>query len=221
VQSPDNAASSSTQELFHQVAELPAEQRSAFLTAACGDNVARRQRVERLLAADSHPSPDWEFAAVEAFARGGPIDPLPDYTARSFGPYRVLDRIGTGGMGVVYKAVREDNEYQQTVAIKLLPGGLDTPDRVERFRHERQILANLVHPHIARLLDGGTTAEGLPYLVLDFVEGLALDLFVQQKNPSLTEKLRLFRRIADAVQFAHPQPGGALRSQTGEYSGGV
>ena len=174
-----------------------------MLAAECGDDVLLREYVERMLEADSNPSPDWQFDAMEAFARGGPVERLPDYTERSFGPYRVVERIGMGGMGVVYKAIREDNEYRQTVAIKILPGGLDSPASVERFRHERQILANLVHPNIARLLDGGTTEEGLPYLVLDFVEGLALDRYAEKTAPALTEKLRLFRRIADAVQFAH------------------
>jgi tetratricopeptide (TPR) repeat protein len=191
------------QEVFHAAAGLPAEHQPAFLDGACAGDVELRHQVERLLNADRVPNPDWQVPALEAFARHGGVEPAPDYTARSFGPYRVIERIGSGGMGVVYKAVREDNEYRQTVAIKILPGGFDTPDRVDRFRHERQILANLVHPNIARLLDGGTTEEGLPYLVLEFVEGLPMDRFAKQTNPPVERRLRLFRRIADAVQFAH------------------
>lgn len=192
----------STQDLFHRAAALAAEQQPGFLDAVCGGNAERRLRLERMLAADCNPHPDWQVAALEAFARQVGEPPV-DYIARSFGSYRALERIGSGGMGVVYKAVREDDEYRQTVAIKILPGGLDTPDRIERFRHERQVLANLVHPNIARLLDGGTTDEGLPYLVLDFIEGLPLDHFVEQTAPPLADRLRLFHRVADAVQFAH------------------
>ncbi len=200
---PDEPVPLTTRDLFERALDLPVEQRRDFLKAECGENAARRWRLERMLAADSNPNPDWQFAAMEAFARRGGTEPAPDYSERSLGPYRLLARIGSGGMGVVYKAVREDDQYRQTVAIKILPGGFDTPDRVERFRHERQILANLVHPHIARLLDGGTTDEGLPYLVLDFVEGLPLDRFVQQRPLPLADRLRLFQKIADAVQFAH------------------
>ncbi|MCU1260381.1 MAG: serine/threonine protein kinase with repeat [Bryobacterales bacterium] len=209
VQSPDDDSESSlgrqhpAQELFHRAAALTAEQWPGFLDRACGGNAALRLRVERMLAADGKPNPDWQVSALEAFARRDGGEPEMDYAVRSFGRYRVLKRIGSGGMGVVYKAVREDDQYRQTVAIKILPCGLDTPDSVQRFRHERQVLANLVHPSIARLLDGGATDDGLPYLVMDFVEGLPLDTFVKQTAPSMADRLRLFQRVCDAVQFAH------------------
>src|ERR1035438_387150 len=111
---------SSTQAIFHDAAALSAADQPAFLDAACNGNPERRLRLERMLAADSSPHTDWQVPALEAFVRHGGVS-LPDYTARSFGPYRVVERIGSGGMAVVYKAVREDAEYRQRVAIKVLP----------------------------------------------------------------------------------------------------
>lgn len=193
----------SADELFHRAAALPACEQAAFLSEECAGNSDLRHRLEKMLESDRDPHPDWQVAALEAAARHGGAEPLPDYTARIFGRYRATERLGRGGMGVVYKAVREDDEYQQTVAVKILPGGFDTPDRIERFRHERQILASLVHPHIARLLDGGTTADGLPYLVMEFIDGLPLDQYAERAASSIEARLRLFQRVADAVQFAH------------------
>lgn len=126
-------------------------------------------------------------------------EPLP----RTLGRYRLLSVLGHGGMSVVYLAERIDGEYEQRVAIKLLPRGLDTADRVARFRAERQILAVLDHPGIAKLLDGGTTEEGLPYLVMEYVEGEPIHRFARRKSLDLEQRLRLFLRVCDAVHFAH------------------
>jgi tetratricopeptide (TPR) repeat protein len=190
-------------ELFDDAVLLPPAEQEAFLAAACAGDSVLRQRIERMLKADRAPNPDWKLPALEAVARRGEAETTAEFIPRWFGRYCTTERIGSGGMGVVYKAVREDDEYRQTVAVKVLYGGVDTPDLVARFRKERQILAQLVHPNIARLLDGGSTEEGLPYLVLEFVDGLPLNRYLEETAPSLEDRLRLFQRIADAVQFAH------------------
>ena len=122
---------------------------------------------------------------------------------RRIGPYRVVREIGRGGMGAVYLAARADEQFEQRVAIKLIKRGMDTDDIIRRFRTERQILANLRHPHIATLLDGGITEEGLPYFAMDYVEGAPIDQYCDQHKLSIRNRLNLFRMICSAVQFAH------------------
>src|SRR5207237_765425 len=121
---------------------------------------------------------------------------------RRFGPYRVLERVGAGGMGVVYKAVRDD-DFQKTVAIKVLPCGFETAGRVESFYRERQILATLEHPNIAALLDGGASVDGAPYLVMEYVEGAPLDRYAEEQALSVEGRLRLFLQVCGAVEYAH------------------
>jgi serine/threonine-protein kinase len=142
---------------------------------------------------------------------GGPADPdQPTLTSddrraqpdRRIGPYRVLREIGQGGMGTVYLAARDDDEYQKRVAIKVVRG-VDSAEVVRHFRRERQILAGLEHPNIARLLDGGSTEDGLPYLVMQHVEGLPIDRFCDERKLSVRERLELFRGVCAAVQHAH------------------
>jgi len=119
------------------------------------------------------------------------------------GAYRLLGEIGSGGMGRVWLAERGDGEYRQQVAIKLLKRGMDSDEILARFRAERQALADLSHPHIARLVDGGITREGLPYLVMEYVQGLPLDEYCRQNDPDLRSRLELFLGICDAVHHAH------------------
>jgi serine/threonine protein kinase len=120
---------------------------------------------------------------------------------RRIGPYRIVEEIGRGGMGEVYRAVRADGQYTKEVAIKLVQGGPGA--LLERFRHERQILASLEHFNIARLLDGGTTDAGVPYLVMELVEGTRIDDYCERQKLSIHDRLRLFLQVCDAVQFAH------------------
>src|SRR6185295_13111132 len=125
------------------------------------------------------------------------------WTGRRIGPYRIVRPLGHGGMGAVYLAVREDAEFHKQVAIKTLKFELDSGPAVARFRHERQILAHLEHPHIARLLDGGTTDHGTPYIVLEYVDGVQIAEWCQQKQLTIHDRLRLFSEVCDAVQYAH------------------
>jgi serine/threonine-protein kinase len=121
---------------------------------------------------------------------------------RRVGPYRLIEPLGRGGMGVVYRAARADREFEKEVAVKFIPQGLETAERERRFRTERQILANLEHPAIARLLDGGVTDDGFPYLVMELVDGEPIDRYCRERRLSLRRCLELFIEVAEAVQFA-------------------
>lgn len=121
------------------------------------------------------------------------------------GAYRILQELGRGGMGVVYLAERADGVYQQQVAVKVLQEGVFTAALAERFRQERQMLAGLTHPGIARLLDGGVLGDGRPYLVLEFVDGLPIDRYCEERGLDTRARMRLFLRVAEAVQAAHQQ----------------
>src|SRR5690606_25102516 len=119
------------------------------------------------------------------------------------GAYRIVHEIGRGGMGVVYLAERADEEFEKRVALKVVKRGMDTDEVLRRFRHERQILASLEHPNIARLLDGGATSDGRPYLVMEHVEGEPIDAYCDRRRLGIRERLELFRAVCDAVQHAH------------------
>jgi serine/threonine protein kinase len=140
------------------------------------------------------------------------------------GSYRLLKELGRGGMGTVYLAERADGLYEHQIAIKILQEGLSTPALIARFSQERQLLARLSHPGICRLLDGGTTAEGRPYLALDYIDGMPIDRFCEEQALSVTNRLKLFLKVAAAVQDAHQQlilhldikPGNVLVTKEGE-----
>ena len=119
------------------------------------------------------------------------------------GPYRLISEIGHGGMGTVYLAVRADAAFEQRVAIKILKRGMDTDAIAARFRHERQILASLTHPNIARLLDGGTTSDGLPYFAMEYVDGRQLVDYCESRGLDTSARLAIFRQVCAAVQYAH------------------
>jgi tetratricopeptide (TPR) repeat protein len=188
-----------TPERWHQVrdilyaaSQLQGGVRLQYLSESCAEDTALREEVERLLSAL-----DKSNGFLEPESRG----PL-DTRALRIGPYLILGHAGRGGMGVVYHAVRDD-EYRQEVAIKLVRAGMETDFLIARFRLERQALALLNHPNIARLLDGGTTPDGLPYLVMEWVEGQPITEYCQSHHPGLRERLQLFLNIGDAVEHAH------------------
>ncbi len=192
------------QYLFEAALELDAAGRDAFLRRECSGNAALLAELRGLLAGDvaAELNPSWERPAIESEI--GRLGPLPDeHLGETIGPYRLMEAIGSGGMGKVYRAVRADDEFHQSVAIKLIRSGEDAGEIVQRFRLERQILANLQHPNIARLLDGGTTSRGLPYLVMEYIDGEPLDAWCAKHQPSLGERLRMFRQVCAAVQYAH------------------
>jgi tetratricopeptide (TPR) repeat protein len=179
--------------------EQPNEiERAAFVTKACADDTALRREVQSLL---EQPDDELDAAAeVIGIAHAHPIHAAS--IGRKIGSYELVRELGRGGMGTVWLARRADQQFEKLVAIKLLKRGTDTEEVLRRFYAERQILARLDHPNIARLLDAGET-EDLPYFVMEYVNGAWLTDFVQTENLSLGERLRLFIKICSAVQFAH------------------
>ena len=191
------------EELYHAAAELPASGQAEFVARNCAGNERLREAVMSLLAAGRVTPQSWEHGALEMEARHSALDLSPARPDEFFGPYRILRCIASGGMGFVYEALRDDAEFLKRVAVKLVQKGLDDPGAVERFRSERQILAQLEHPNIARLLDGGTTRDGVPYLVMECVDGERIDRFVASHSLGRTERLKLFLAVCEAVQHAH------------------
>src|SRR5918998_3356840 len=166
------------EEVFQAALDLPAGERQGFVAEV------------RAGGADPATNP----------VTGGFVDPA---IGRRIGAYRVVREIGRGGMGAVYLAERADGEFRQRVAVKLIKRGMDTDFILRRFRNERQILATLDHPYIARLLDGGTTDDGLPYFVMEYIEGAPLYRYSDERQLAVAERLRLFSMVCDAVNYAH------------------
>lgn len=183
-------------------------ERAAYLDEACGGDAELRAEVESLLGAYSRAGTFIERPAVlqltTTLEGDGSAAPLDDPNlGRALGPYVIEDVIGRGGMGTVYRGRRADREFEQRVAIKMIRRGMDSELVVRRFRHERQILASLDHPNIGRLFDGGTSADGLPYFVMEFVDGLPIDRYADDRQLSTVDRLRLCLGVFDAVQHAH------------------
>lgn len=198
------------QQLFLSALEHPIEDRAMFLAQSEIDP-AIRDRVEQLLAADADPatvlagSSENLLAAVGAGGGGlreaaGVIGEAGVEGGR-VGPYRLLKRIADGGMGTVYLA--EHDEFEQRVAVKLIKRGMDTAEIVRRFAGERQILARLEHPNIARLLDGGVTDDGLPWFSMEYVDGEPIDAYCTRRNLPVRDRLSLFASVCEAVRYAH------------------
>ncbi len=186
--------------LFDEAADLPPSAREGFLDSQCGGDSGLRDEVLSLLRHDSGEEPSF-LAALESVAAGLIDDD--DVEGRGMGSYRIEKEIGRGGMSVVYLAVRADGEFRKRVAIKLIKRGMDTDAVMERLRQERRILAALEHPSIARLLDGGTTADGRPWLAMEYVEGLPIDRFCEEHKLSREDRCGLIIRVCDAVAYAH------------------
>ncbi len=191
--------------LLDSALDLAGDERSAFLDRACAGNPALRARVDALLAADAVSGSLLDRPVLDSVP--GLLeeddDREPGAKVDRIGPWRVVREIGRGGMGVVYLAERADGQFEQRVALKLIKRGLDTDEIVGRFERERQILARLEHPHIARLVDGGVTDEGLPYIAMEYVEGVPLTEHCRSRGLGLAEVLGLFDQVCEAVQYAH------------------
>jgi serine/threonine-protein kinase len=180
--------------LFGAALERAPQEWPAWLDAACGGDAALRDEVRSLLAAHREGG--------SLLPEPGPpsADPL---IGQQVGPYEVQQRLGGGGMGVVYLAARVDGQFRKRVALKVLKPGMDSEEILRRFRMERQILAALDHPNIARLLDGGTTERGLPFFAMEYVEGRPIHEYCGQEGLPVRARLELFRTVCAAVQFAH------------------
>ena len=214
-------------ELFEAALELDSAQRASFLAENCRAE-GLRQVVEKLLvnyheagnflkSPALNPSVSASLTTPQSQPESKPVlgapsdiqvsatgaeseDPM---VGRQFGAYRLLRRVGQGGMAAVFLADRADDEYRKQVAVKLVQPGFDKRELLDRFRKERQTLAGLDHPNIVRLLDGGSTPEGLPFLVMDYVEGVPIDEYCDQHKLSVNDRLHLFGKVCDAVQYAH------------------
>ncbi|HSS18921.1 MAG TPA: protein kinase [Pyrinomonadaceae bacterium] len=197
--------------IFQTAVDLGLEERRRYLAEACAHDNTLKSDVENMLS--QHDSAGSlleeplfgetelnELGSLEALADAEESDPM---LGRRLGSYQIEREIGRGGMGAVYEAVRADKEFQMRVAIKLVKRGMDTDFILRRFRTERQILAALEHPHIARLLDGGTTDDGLPYFVMEFIEGQPLYNYCDANQLTIGERLKLFMSICDALHYAH------------------
>lgn len=185
--------------VFVEASELPETERSAFLDK-CGADL--RFEVERLLKADSEAE---DFILEPAMVEIGLVEEdTPDfYVGKQIDSYRIIREVGRGGMGTVYLADRADEAFDRQVAVKLIKRGMDTNAVLKRFVMERQILANLEHPNIASLLDGGSTTDGLPYLVMEFVEGEPITKYCDSHHLDINERLELFQKVCSAVSYAH------------------
>ncbi len=217
------------EQLCHAALEREQDQQAAFLESACAGDRALRQEVESLLAHRTQAEHFIEAPALEMAAEALAQDEsyrsavVPRLVGRVLSDYRIVDKLGDGGMGEVYRAVRADGTYEKQVAIKLVQSGLSTDYFLARFKNERQILASLDHPNIARLIDGGSTEEGLPYVVMEFIEGQRIDEYCEQHRLDIPERLKLFCTVCSAVQYAHKnlvvhrdlKPGNILVTQEG------
>jgi serine/threonine protein kinase/tetratricopeptide (TPR) repeat protein len=181
------------------VIDLPAVERATRIDELCADNPELRAEVESLLAANDRASAFLDSGVQPARE----LAPCFSLSGKQLGPYQLFEPIGQGGMGSVHRAERTDGRFQKQVAVKVALAALHSPELLRRFSAEQQILATLEHPNIARLLDAGVTPEGLPYFVMEFVEGTPVDEFSNARQLSIRESLRLFQSICSAVSYAH------------------
>jgi serine/threonine protein kinase len=199
----DPARLQAVEAIFHAALDVEPSQLEQFLAEHCAGDASLRGDVESLLAAHRRADGfiDTPLATLdEHLFEDEEADRL---IGQTIGHWEILKRIGTGGMGAVYLARRADRQYEQQVALKLIKRGMDTEAMLRRFRNERQILASFDHPNIARLLDGDTTEDGLPYFVMEYVEGLPIDEYCDLKALDVTGRLQLFRQVCAAVSYAH------------------
>ena len=186
-------------ELFHAAREISLPLRDAWLEAQTGGEDATRDEVRSLLAAERRHE---DLSAQAACASGDPPAP-PERLSERFGPYRTERLLGQGGMGAVYLARRVDGQFDQVVALKVMAAPLADGEFFRRFHTERQVLASLNHANITRLLDGGVSSAGDPYLVMEYVDGVALDRFCDDRKLGIEPRLTLFLDVCEAVDFAH------------------
>ncbi|HYP07491.1 MAG TPA: serine/threonine-protein kinase, partial [Bryobacteraceae bacterium] len=184
-------------QLFQAAVALEPQERSAFVDRNTVGDEELRRRLRGMLEHDSTAA-DRIACVIGELAGSAPLPNV--WLGRRFGPYRAVREIGRGGMGLVLEAVRDDSEFEKTVAIKVAPWGHDPAGFVQRFRNERQILAALEHPHIAHFLDGGTE-DGTPFLVMEYVNGVRITEFA--RGLDVRSRVRLFQQVCSAVQYAH------------------
>jgi len=187
--------------ILDEAGPLQGEFRAQALDRLCASDVALRQEAEVYLLAGDKAGTD--FLETPAWRTLEASDDPAEWSGRRIGVYELTDLIGHGGMGDVYRAFRADDQYKKLVAIKLIRSDQHSSFILRRFLTERQILANLEHPNIARLLDGGTTEDGVPFFVMELIEGHRIDVFCDDRKLPVVERLRMFLQVCSAVQYAH------------------
>ncbi|MEM7584519.1 MAG: serine/threonine-protein kinase [Acidobacteriota bacterium] len=190
-------------EIFDGALDVPSGERSAFLDRACRDDAELRERVERLLAFSDNPPSLLEGSAASELWRPDEAPVTEPEQPTEVGPYRLLQEIGRGGMGVVYLGERADGHFQQRVAVKVLRPGSETPEMQQGFEQERQIIASLTHANIARLYDGGISECCRPYSAMELVEGQPITRYCDDHQLTVDERLRLVEEVTSAVLYAH------------------
>lgn len=196
------------EEIFHEALELGVGERSGFIDKKAGEDVELKAEVEKLLSQFDEASSFIEQPLYDS-AKSNVLSALLDDVGEDpmvgtvLGSYRIEREVGRGGMGAVYEAYRADGEFRLRVALKVVKRGVDTDFVLRRFRNERQILAALDHPFITRLIDGGTTPDGRPYFVMEYLDGQTLYRYSDKKRLTIDERLDLFCRVCEAVEYAH------------------
>jgi non-specific serine/threonine protein kinase/serine/threonine-protein kinase len=186
---------------FAKAYELPEDERRVFLDELRAKDASLYEEVASLISAADQPDNIIENNAVD-LASNVAIDD-PDLTGRQFGNYRIIRELGSGGMGAVFLAERDDGQFKMQVALKVVRQSVVDSDTLKRFLAERQILADLHHPNIAALHDGGVTDAGEPFLAMEYIEGVPLTEYADANNLSIRERLELFLKVCSAVSFAH------------------
>jgi serine/threonine protein kinase len=190
------------EEIFHKALELPSVERARYLVNVCGADDDLRSEVESLLVSNES-----DIDAIQSLVADDLTELAEDSQSLEIGarvgPYRLVRELDGGGMGIVYLAVRSDDHYFQIVALKMIRRGMESPALIQRFRAERQILASLAHPNIGVILDGGDTADGRPYIVMEYVEGQPITQASDSRDLSIRERIQLFRSVCSAVHYAH------------------
>jgi eukaryotic-like serine/threonine-protein kinase len=187
------------QTLFEAALDLNAHERKTYLDETCSDDMEIYREVSSLLDADGNVHKILEGLAIDVV--GWTYEQ--QYIGTCIGHYRIIKHVGSGGMSYVFLAEREDGQFKQRVALKLIKRGMESEQIIKRFRSERQILSRLDHPNIARLLDGGMTDDGTPYFTMDFVDGIPIDRYCEENRLTIEKKLELFETVCNAVQHAH------------------
>jgi len=186
------------QELFDRAVDLPTGQRETFLREQCAGDELLYSEVLSLIAADNLQHSFLDEQAMDLFE----VRSIEHSEGQLVGPYRLIRKIAAGGMGLVFLAERIDGQYTQRVALKLIKRGMDSDEIIRRFTAERQILANLSHPNIARLIDGGLSSEGVPWFSMEYVDGEPIDAYCDKRGLKIRERLMLFLTVCRAVQYA-------------------
>lgn len=191
------------EQLFNQALQLPQVERTAFLQTACGPDTAQFDQITSLLTASEQADNYFESLGAKLGLKSVFDGDLELPQSKSVGPYKLIRLIGRGGMGAVYLAERADEHFEKAVALKILPIGIGGDAARQRFLAERQILARLVHPNIARLLDGGIAEQDTPYFVMDYIDGIPIDEYCDNRRLGTKQRIDLFLEVAGAVEYAH------------------